>query len=363
MWCVATNAIASQTAVATHPPAIRTMLTFAFTAPFSGSDLDNVITIGGEGLNGVKSAVQVDSYVGVAGANVGFSDDTGAFPALPTPLSGGIIASDSTAALKSDANGYANASIFIFGGENNTEITQTMYRTFTPSGQTVPTAWIVEDPLGPHVPEARMDSAGVEISGFWYVFGGRDANGTFGDTWVYEFATKNWTKLHDFGYVAHANASQAWATSSSSNPLPRSPPARYGHAMTKMTGTNNLGALTDLIILAGGHNGEVYFDDMWAFDPSSKNWEQLSLPATHYSPRAHCGLFAHHNESYVFLYGGDNNGTAYADLWTVDLTVPPGKAPSFKALPNNIIAGVAGGILLVLIITVVVLKVTDRNSS
>lgn len=342
------------------------MLTFAYTAKYQGIDLDNVVTIGGEGKFGTKTVKQVDSYFGLTSTNTPiFADDGGAFPALPLELSGAISASDSTQTnLLVDTNGYANATVYIFGGENDTDVTQTMYRTSYTAGSSVATAWVVEDPIGPHVPEPRMDSAGVEVSGRWYIFGGRDYNGTFGDTWVYEMATKNWTKLHDFGYVPHANASDAWATSASSNPLPRSPPSRYGHSLARMSGTNNLGSLTDLIILAGGFNEGVYFDDLWAFDPISQNWEQVALPATHYSARAHLGLFAHHNESYVFLFGGDSgNGTVYSDLWTLDFTVPLPKGPAFKALPNNIIAGVAGGILLVLIITVVVLKLTDRNSS
>jgi hypothetical protein len=352
------------------------MVALGYNAPYhdeqTGTTVNfaNVMVAGGEGFNGARTNKVVDSYAAIIGGGVSFGDDSASFPNLPEARSGGILEVDSTAPFSNDiTTSYANASIYVFGGELDTGFTNTMLvaRSVPPSVQL--TTWQTVTPIGPHVPDPRADFAGVEISGKLYIFGGQDNETVFGDMWTFDFATQNWTRINNFGDVPKENVSDAWATSNAGKPFPLLPPARYGHSMVRMVGTNNFGALTELLILAGGTNGHTYFNDLWAFDPISKNWESLTMPSPTYSPRAFQGLMAHHNESYVFIYGGEfketpsSNATYYDDIWTIDMSVPLPKGPGFKALPNNIIAGVAGGILLVLIITVIVLKVTDRNSN
>lgn len=322
----------------------------------------NVMNAGGIPPNGVRSTTAIDSAVSTAGNSLSYVLDGFSFPSLPVGRSHGIAETDLTAALQVDHDGYANASVYIYGGEYDSGITGSMLKMRTPPGLSIPTGWDEITPLGPHQPEPRTRHAGVAIGNQWYVFGGRNETHVFGDLWVFDFSNYNWTLLHDFGVVPMSEAAEPWTTDLSNQTLPMVPPARFGHAMTLMKGANLYGNSNDLIILAAGTNNATYFNDVWAFDPLFNAWEHITLP-TAYTPRAYGALMASHNESYVWLYGGEDANSVYDEIWTLDFTVIPPKGPSFKSLPNNIIAGVAGGILLVLIITVVVLKVTDRNSS
>lgn len=343
------------------PPSTRGMTALGFTAPDSdGTNYANAISVGGVAVNGVLSAKATNSYVAIAGGGVSFVADA-TFPNMPSARAGAIVDEDVTAPRIVDANAVANASLYIFGGEVSSGVTNEMLRLH--STGPIPDGWDVITPLGPNVPAARADHAGLAIGSKWYMYGGQNDSHIFGDTWVFDFPSLNWTLLNDFGTVPRTDAAEAYATDVDGQSLPKVPPARYGHAMAKMVGTNNLGSPTELIIIAGGTNNHTYFNDLWAFDPISTFWEPLSLPEPKYAPRAFAALMAHHNESYVFLYGGHDETTAFSDVWTFDMAVPLPQGPGFKALPNNVIAGVAGGILLVLIITVVVLKVTDRNNS
>lgn len=358
------NSIAPHAASSTSvPPALGSMTALGYTAPNSQSIVfANVMSAGGIPPNGVRSTESVTSAVAIANNALSYTLDDFSFPNLPVGRSNGIIGSDLTAALKIDGDGYANASVYIYGGEYDSGVTGSMLKMRTPAGASIPTGWDEITPLGPYEPEPRSYHAGVTIGTQWYVFGGRNETHVFGDLWVFDFSNYNWTLLHDFGLVPISQADQPWTTDLSNQTLPMLPPARFGHSMTVMKGANLFGNSNEIIILAAGTNNATYFNDVWAFDPLYNAWERINLP-TAYTPRAFGALMASHNESYVWFYGGQDSTTYYGEIWTLDFTEIPPKGPSFKSLPNNIIAGVAGGILLVLIITVVVLKVTDRNSS
>lgn len=287
----------------------------------------------------------------------------------PVPI-GATSFLDTTVAVPAGSDVYLNVpinSLYIFGGYTIYGYSNTMYRTNGVDNQNEPSSWIEVVPdISSPVPEARSFHAGTFYNGSYFMFGGHNDTGVFGDTWVYTTANATWRLLHDFGFVSYSETDLTRADlvqhSTDRAALPWSPPARYSHTMTTLFGTNSLTDTPAIILMSCGTNGIYFFDDMWAFDPATMNWEVFNMTGTGWSGRAYTTFSSDPVYPYTFLVGGSNDSSAFTDAWSIDLS-PATVNPSFKPIPNDIIAGVAGGILLVLIVTVVVLKLTDRNTN
>lgn len=348
---------------------------------FPATDLAKVTIFGGFRTNGAFTQDRTSLGVFALNNQLNMATDSSSFPLLPSQRAGVISFVNWNVATVIDPNnnGFAYAPVYVFGGWYNNGTADIFNNDLllakpNAAGNGV-ASWAVVDPLDPTiVPEPRAEASGAVFGSYFYLFGGRDANGVFGDTWAFQFSTNNWTKLHDFGYVSNADLATSFHnTNPPGTPGPLSPPARYAHSMLltynstddsgKFVGDKNV-----LIIMAGGMNGVHTFDDLWAFDPISRVWNELGQGKAKYPARAYGALFRRPNQPNIIYFGGGENSTGvsatptqYASIWKFDILPPSPPGPAFKRIPNAIISGVAGGILLSLVIMVVVLKLTDRN--
>lgn len=361
--------------------AASTVYTSRILANGAARSITKVAIFGGRQRNGVFS--QTAGTLGMLTVDNQFfvAQNMSDLPQLPNYMAGMTTWADRTytAQVDRDNSGSAYVPIYVFGGfgNNGTDPTEErflgdLWRTRQSASNISADGWDLVTPLNPEVaPEPRADATGVVVGPYFYLFGGRDSEGVFGDTWRLDMKNHNWTLLYDFGYVSNDDLENRGFhdKNPSGRAGPLSPPARYGHSMILTNSSADekfVEDKTSLIILAGGTNGIHTFNDLWAFDVSSRKWNQLSMPKAGYKARAYGALFRRPGEPFTIYYIGGENSTGstltqYGDIWKFDIRGPAAPTPAFKRVPNAIISGVAGGILLSLIIMVVVLKLTDRN--
>jgi hypothetical protein len=124
------------------------------------------------------------------------------------------------------------------------------------------------------------------------LFGG-STGGHSGDadslTWVYDTNTDTWTKVEPSGTI---------------------PPTRYKHMMAY--------AGDDKVVMFGGHNdASTFLGDTWIYDYSENSWTQSASAPTELYPRFY-SAFAYIGDNKVVLYGGEDNGGAFDDMWLYD---------------------------------------------
>lgn len=352
------------------------LLTFTARGTVSGGtfSIAHMALIGGRQNNGITpdSAYDWSVWSPGSGFGTGFTNG-GAYPTFARY--GASLARDEsiTNLTTNTATATAAVPLYIFGGYENSDAVNNVLMNdmhfSTPDSDGGISAWTVVPPLN-DAPEPRYQHKVVTYNDTMYLFGGRNENGTFGDTWSYHYATANWTKLHDFGFITFEESGEYnnTVTPAGTQP-PYSPPSRYGHSMIRVADPDSgiIGGLSDLIVMIGGTNGLTTFNDSWGFDPVTELWQELKL-STAYAPRSHAGIFvSSETTTDLYIYGGqvtNSSGTfIHSDMWYLDVSEIDAPGPVFKRTPNAIIAGVAGGIILFLIITVIVLKCTDRNSN
>ena len=158
----------------------------------------------------------------------------------------------------------------------------------TASPQPEPLAWARLAGDGPAAREDHtwtVDGAG-EVA---YLFGGRDGTTVFADTWAFDLAADTWTR------VAPATA----------------PPARFGHEAAWVDGVG-------LVVFAGQAGPDVFFNDLWAFDPEAASW--VELPATGASPVPRYGSCAAigPDDRLWISHGFTQEGTRFFDTRAYD---------------------------------------------
>lgn len=301
-------------------------------AAYNGDLFANVMTAGGSTIQGILSNLSDNSYTQIGlPHDVYFSSDDESFPDLPEARAGGIIEQDVTIPLDIDEYGFANASVYVFAGETDHGMTNSMLKLYTPPGYSIPTRWDTISPAGIAVPSPRADLTGIAVGNKWYIFGGQNSTHVFGDTWVFDFSTRIWTLLHDSGTIPRGQATKRVTTQvedirtavpiTNTNQGPnaqilKSPAARFGHSMA-LVSEDKTG--TQIIVLTGGFDGSTYYNDLWALDPKSQNWEKIAVPGRTFAPRTYTALLSLPNTPVVYLYAGNDETTYYNDLWTINM--------------------------------------------
>lgn len=204
---------------------------------------------------------------------------------------------------------HGKREMFLFGGEHEVDSHALFYNdlyTYAIENNTWRKITSKNSPL-PRSSQAMC----AHPSGVIVMFGGEFSSpkqSTFyhyGDTWILDAETKEWTKLDQ----------------------KQGPSARSGHRMCVWKnyiimhgGFRDLGALT------------TYLQDMWLFDISTYKWTQAEFPPTHTLPDARSGhSLVPHPEGAV-IYGGYckvkakkglQKGKVLTDAWLVKMKADP----------------------------------------
>jgi N-acetylneuraminic acid mutarotase len=107
------------------------------------------------------------------------------------------------------------------------------------------------------------------------------------DTWRYNYSTNMWTNI-----TPAIN-----------------PPVRETHTMA-------YDMESDRIIMFGGYNSSLFFNDTWAYDPNTNTWTNMSPQV---SPSARVGsMMVYDNKSNRIILFGGWTGNYMNDTWTYD---------------------------------------------
>ena len=172
----------------------------------------------------------------------------------------------------------------------------------TASVSAAPPTWSALAPVGPPAREDHTWTVDPETD-VAYLFGGRDGDAVFGDLWAYDLATDTWEELA----------------------APTGPAARFGHEAVWVEGTG-------LVTFAGQAGPTDFFNDLWAYDPSTRSWRELpssgAVPVARYGTCAGIGpdgrLWISHGFTAENARFADTVAYDFASgAWTVETPGPP----------------------------------------
>lgn len=160
-------------------------------------------------------------------------------------------------------------------------------------------------------PAAREDHTWtVDPQGrFAYLFGGRDGDKEFGDTWRYDLAKDKWKRIAVKG---------------------KSPAPRFGHNAVWAEGLG--------VVVFAGQQGDDFFNDLWAYEPGKQRWRKLpsrgQVPKTRYGSCMVVGPDGRLWISHGFTDAGRFDDTRAYNLksrrWAV--ITPEGRKPGERCL-------------------------------
>ncbi|MCA1587329.1 MAG: hypothetical protein LC744_01205 [Chloroflexi bacterium] len=162
--------------------------------------------------------------------------------------------------------------------------------------------WAALDPVGPPAREDHIWTLDPNAD-VAYLFGGRDGDTVFGDFWAYDLATDTWEELA----------------------APTGPAPRFGHEGVWVEGTG-------LVTFAGQAGPTAFFNDLWAYDPSTASWRELpssgAVPVARYGTCAGIGpdgrLWISHGFTAENSRFADTVAYDFASgVWTVESPDPP----------------------------------------
>ncbi len=144
-----------------------------------------------------------------------------------------------------------------------------------------------------------------------YLFGGREGDDVRADLWAYDLATDTWRAIETGG---------------------GGPAARFGHEAVWREGVG-------LVVWAGQAGPTTFFDDLWAFEPTTGGWSELpnsgDRPVARYGS---CSALAPDGRLWI-SHGFTEDGTRFADTRAYDFDTgrwtdetPEGRAPVNRCL-------------------------------
>ena len=174
----------------------------------------------------------------------------------------------------------------------------------------VETAWRELDIVGPSARED--DTWTVDPSKRTaYLFGGRDGGKVRRDLWAFDLATNTWREL---------------------DPVGRGPAARFGHEAVWVDGVG-------VVVWAGQAGPTEFFDDLWAYDPTTNAWDRLpndgARPVARYGS---CSAVGQDGRLWI-SHGFTEDGVRFSDTRAYDFTTgrwsdetPDGDQPVVRCL-------------------------------
>lgn len=155
----------------------------------------------------------------------------------------------------------------------------------------------------PAFPGTKRNSAvGFAIGTKGYITTGYDGISRLQDTWEYNQANGQWTKVADLPDIPNTTAGSG---------------ARYG-AIGFAIGSKGY--------VCGGYNGS-HQKDLWEYNQATNTWTQLISMGG--QKRQGASVLVYGGKAYVF--GGVNNGSVVNDMWQFD---PTNATTPWKALNN-----------------------------
>jgi hypothetical protein len=211
------------------------------------------------------------------------------------------------------------------------------------------------------------------------VFGGR-GTATFGDTWLFDLATRTWREVEGpgpeprFGQgvvydAAHRRMllvmgegagffndawafdldGETWTQLKANRVADDEPRPRYGQSAA----LDNQGR----VFISHGFSDQGRFDDTWVFDPATARWTKLD-PAGGVKPLKRClhEIVYDSAADRMLLYGGCSSGFGpcpQGDLWAFDMQTqtwtelaPAGPVPAPRSNPSLVYDGASKRLLL-----------------
>ena len=162
-------------------------------------------------------------------------------------------------------------------------------------------------------PEPRFNHTAIydPVEGEMVIYGGSQADTTFGDVWRFSFARSSWSKVSTVGSA---------------------PEPRDGHSAIYYPVENSM------IVFGGWHNGSPS-NDVWKLSLTSGAWTQVLTSGVPPAPRTrHSAVYYPEDESMILFGGQGTDNQEYNDVWTLNLKtaqwsqVPiSGTAPSARS--------------------------------
>jgi hypothetical protein len=124
------------------------------------------------------------------------------------------------------------------------------------------------------------------------LFGGRNDNGRFNDTWAFDAAANIWTRLRPSGGP---------------------PPARASVSLARDTDSGKA------VLFGGEGDGAKALRDTWAYDPRGDNWVKLEPAGSIPAARVGHSMVFDPRSGKVIMFGGSEGASIFGDTWTYDL--------------------------------------------
>jgi hypothetical protein len=204
-----------------------------------------------------------------------------------------------------------NQRVILFGGWSKTagvDLNDTW--AYDPATNT----WTDLKPTG-DVPTARGGHSIAYDStlGKIVLFGGTDSKAKtyFNDTYTFDFVANAWTKVTTVGEV---------------------PPLRAGHKMAydQVAGT---------VVLFGGWNGTLYYNDTWTFSATESTWTNLNLTDAPSARDSHSLIFGEATNELI-LFGGFVGGTDVAqDTWAFGVVEEATTEETIAVTETDVVSG------------------------
>lgn len=210
---------------------------------------------------------------------------------------------------------YYKGSLFVFGGLNEVIAPQNLFYEFEISEQ----KWKVLKNSQTILPNPRCGHVAVDHESKMYIFGGKQHMEIFDDVWIYEFESKNWTKIANItpkAFHASVKYNRKWyilggITKEGPDFLEFDFETLKSKEIQAPPQLKNVFGLTSTLIqdkmyVFGGEKSKGVFNTFFQCDMNDFKWKEIELQGDIPKPRSKHFAFA--IQQSLFVFGGSING-------------------------------------------------------